>query len=65
MTALKQQTKSLSCPQDRLRRPKPAGALAHAATIHGERSLKPFKDLGATFVAHRNAKARIEALGLP
>ena len=26
---------------------------------------KPFKDLGATFVAHRNAKARIEALGLP
>ncbi len=23
---------------------------------------KPFKDLGATFVAHRNAKARIEAL---
>src|SRR5258707_1100159 len=23
---------------------------------------KPFKDLGATFVAHRNAKARIQAL---
>src|SRR6516165_12726247 len=23
---------------------------------------KPFKDLGATFVAHKNAKARIEAL---
>ena len=27
MTAFKQQTKSLTCPQDRLRRPKPTGAL--------------------------------------
>jgi glyoxylase-like metal-dependent hydrolase (beta-lactamase superfamily II) len=26
---------------------------------------KPFKDLGATFVAHRNAKARLEALKYP
>jgi glyoxylase-like metal-dependent hydrolase (beta-lactamase superfamily II) len=26
---------------------------------------KPFKDLGATFIAHRNAKARLEALGNP
>jgi glyoxylase-like metal-dependent hydrolase (beta-lactamase superfamily II) len=24
---------------------------------------KPFKDLGATFIAHKNAKARLEALG--
>lgn len=26
---------------------------------------KPFKDLGATFIAHRNAKARLEALKFP
>jgi glyoxylase-like metal-dependent hydrolase (beta-lactamase superfamily II) len=26
---------------------------------------KPFKDLGATFIAHKNAKMRLEALGNP
>jgi hypothetical protein len=40
MTALKQQTKSSSCQQGRLRRPKPAGALfvflvELAKRIHG------------------------------
>jgi glyoxylase-like metal-dependent hydrolase (beta-lactamase superfamily II) len=37
-------------------------SLSHFDHIAGG---KPFKDLGAVFVAHRNAKARIDALKAP